>query len=200
MRAARAYDVGPEALAFDVDVDWAARTEMELDVEPAGTRGVRIPVTVRNLRFRGTVRTVLAPLVKGGPGFGALLVSFPAAPKLGLDVKVAGGELTRVPWLRAELEKAILGAIKEEMLWPRRVVVPAEGGGLSAAELKAFEDSDPLLAAERAIEGSLRDVETAAPDIDIAEGSGEERAQEHQPEQHPWWQRARGSLRRPALA
>ena len=62
------------------------------------------------MRFEGTLRAVLAPLMAGGPGYGALLLSLPARPAVGMEVRVVGGEITRVPWLRAELEKNLIQA------------------------------------------------------------------------------------------
>ena len=83
MLAARAYDVGPEAMAFDVDVQWdsALVAEIEMVTKPIGAR---VPVSVRNVRFEGTVRAVLTPLVPGGPGYGAMLLSLPAPPEIGV--------------------------------------------------------------------------------------------------------------------
>ena len=42
-------------------------------------------------------------------------------------MRVVGGEITKVPWLKLELEKYLLKTINELMLWPRRLVLPAEG-------------------------------------------------------------------------
>ena len=104
MLAARAYDVGPDAMAFDVDVQWESElvAEIEMVTKPLGAR---VPVSVRNVRFEGTVRAVLTPLVAGGPGYGAMLLSLPAPPALKMEVRVVGGEITKVPWLKLELEK-----------------------------------------------------------------------------------------------
>ena len=86
MLAARAYDVGPEAMAFDVDVQWDSTlvAEIEMVTKPIGAR---VPVSVRNVRFEGTVRAVLTPLVPGGPGYGAMLLSLPAPPALKMEVR-----------------------------------------------------------------------------------------------------------------
>ena len=52
-------------------------------------------VTVRNLRFQGPVRVVVTHLSAEDPGFGAILFSLPTPPEVGLDVRIAGGEVTR---------------------------------------------------------------------------------------------------------
>ena len=44
---------------------------------------------------------------------------------MAIDCSVAYGEVTRVPWLRGELERSMQQHISSEFLWPRRVVVPA---------------------------------------------------------------------------
>ena len=61
--------------------------------------------SVRNLRFEGAIRLMVVGLQSSEPGYGAILVSFPSAPKVGLDLTVAGGELTKLSWLRTEVQK-----------------------------------------------------------------------------------------------
>ena len=78
---------------------WNSELTAELDLVTSRI-GARVPVTVANVRFAGPVRLIATPLLDSPPGFGALLVSFPTAPRISLDVKVAGGEVTKVPWLR----------------------------------------------------------------------------------------------------
>lgn len=176
--SARAYDLGDRALAFDVEIDWRSGLDAEMDLIPKGVLGARVPISVRNVVFAGTVRLILAPLVPEPPGFGAALISFVSQPEVGLEVRVAGGEVTRLPWLRAELQKAIEGGIAQQLLWPRRLVIPTEapqerlppssspgsrpagrpnrasaGAGqphlLPASELAALRTDDPLLQRER---------------------------------------------------
>ena len=47
---------------------------------------MRIPVTIKNLRFEGVTRIIMTPLIEEPPGFGAVLISFPKAPSVGIDV------------------------------------------------------------------------------------------------------------------
>ena len=35
-------------------------------------------------------------------------------------------EVTRLPWLRTEVQKTIKRAVAERLLWPQRIVIPAE--------------------------------------------------------------------------
>ena len=153
LQAARIYDLGSDAMAFDCDVVWNSELEAGIKVYLAGGLA-RLPVTVKNVQFNGVVRVVLTPLVKQPPGYGAALISFPCVPQLGLDVRVAGGEVTRVPWLRSELMSAIQKGISDEFLWPRRMVIPSLIEGtkkhiLSKHELENLLESDPLLCAEK---------------------------------------------------
>jgi hypothetical protein len=124
--SARAYDLGDRALAFDVEIEWRSGLNAEMDITPKGVLGARVPISVRNVAFAGTVRLILAPLVEQTPGFGAALISLVSQPEVALEVRVAGGEVTRLPWLRAELQKAIEHGIAEQLLWPRRLVLPTE--------------------------------------------------------------------------
>jgi len=155
LQAARVYDLGSDAMAFDCDVEWDSQLEFDMKVYVAG--GIaRLPVSVKNVRFDGVIRVILTPLIKHPPGYGAALVSFPTVPEIGLDVRVAGGELTRVPWLRSEIMSTIQKGVSEELLWPRRVVVPTTVEGskkqfLMKKELDKLEQSDPLLRAEDAL-------------------------------------------------
>jgi hypothetical protein len=158
LKAARVYELGNQGVAYDVDVDWPSALEIKLVVSTVGGLA-RIPVVVKNVKFRGAVRLILTPLTSDPPGFGAALVSFPKAPEINLDVRVAGGDITRIPWLRSEVMSAIQKAVADELLWPRRVVVPSmvptwTGTGLkekpilSKDVLVSLEKRDPLLARE----------------------------------------------------
>eukprot|EP00978_Attheya_sp_CCMP212_P010396 scaffold25190_cov53-Attheya_sp.AAC.4 len=157
--AARVYDLGADAMAFDCDVNWNSDVQAKINVITAGGMA-RVPVSIRNVSFNGVVRIILSPLIKEQPGFGALLVSLPSLPKIGIDVRVAGGEITRVPWLRSELMASIQKGMSEELLWPHRLVIPSmmtptinskSRPILSKAELDGLFQSDPLLRAEHAV-------------------------------------------------
>ena len=155
--AARAYDA-TDALAFDVEMRWTSELTAEMEMTLAGPLGARVPVSVRNLRFEGPVRLVATPLVNVAPGFGALLISLPSAPRIGLDVSVAGGEVTKLPWLRDEIVTAMQANIADELLWPRRLVLdqkkptPSPQSLLARAQLEKLATDDPLLQAEKALE------------------------------------------------
>jgi len=153
--AARAYELGSDAIAFDVDMMWQSEIEVQLDVVGADIVGARLPVSLKNVRFDGPIRVVATPLIDEPPGFGALLLSVPGQPRINMDIKVAGGELTKLPWLRSEVEKVIRKVIDDNVLWPRRLVVPMDGPNrqplLSCAQLQTLREGDPLLAAERGI-------------------------------------------------
>ena len=101
---------------------------------------------------------VLTPLTNEPPGFGAILVSFPKAPNITLDMSLSKMELTKSPWLREEILKEIQKAVQAQFLWPRRIVVPSmlppsnPRPTLSKTELNALMESDPLLMAERMME------------------------------------------------
>ena len=130
---------------------------MVADIDGIGG-GARIPVAVRNVKFVGTVRVIVTHLCRGDPGWGAMLLSLPSPPDIGFDVFVAGGEMTRLPWLRAVLARELQKSVAEELQWPRRVVIPADRPGsigvplLSQAELDELVVSDPLLRAEQMFE------------------------------------------------
>ena len=159
LQAARAYDAD-DALAFDIDLTWDSELSAELELVVAGGGlNPRVPCSVRNVRFAGPVRVVATPLLESAPGFGALLVSLPSAPRIGLDVRVAGGEVTKVPWLRGEIEEQIQANIAKDLLWPNRMVLAqtkAPKGQqpplLDRQALAALASDDPLLRAEKALE------------------------------------------------
>lgn len=150
-----AYDLdGEDALAFDVDMKWDSELEAKLMVKTSRI-SMTVPISVQNVRFKGVVRFVLAPLTPDPPGFGAALVSLPTAPSLELEVRMAGGEITKMPWLRTEIMSTIQTALNNEFLWPRRAVIPSAAKPheppetmLSESELEELSVSDPLLRAE----------------------------------------------------
>lgn len=159
LEAARAYELGEDGVAFDCEIDWPSDMQVKLTVYTAAGLA-RIPVVVKNIQFTGVLRVIFTPLVKQSPGYGAVLVSFPRkAPNIGLDVRVAGGDITRIPWLRSEVVSAIQKGIADELLWPKRVVVPTmvRGPGgrevpfLTKKELAQLATSDPLLVKEEAL-------------------------------------------------
>jgi hypothetical protein len=158
LEAARAYELGEDAVAFDCEINWPSDMQVKLTVYTAAGLA-RIPVVVKNIQFTGVLRLIFTPLVKQAPGYGAALVSFPRAPKIGLDVRVAGGDITRIPWLRSEVVSAIQKGIADELLWPKRVVVPTmvlgPGGRevpfLTKPELAQLARSDPLLVKEQVL-------------------------------------------------
>ena len=112
-------------------------------------------------------------MTREDPGYGAIVVSFPDPPSISLDIRLGGGlEVTRVPWLRKVVSEAMKSWIKEEMLWPQRMLIPAEkppsasgvGSGkspkyvLTEKQLKAVLADDPLLKAEESLM-SLKELE-----------------------------------------
>mmetsp|Transcript_13085 Transcript_13085/g.52754 ORF Transcript_13085/g.52754 Transcript_13085/m.52754 type:complete len:646 (+) Transcript_13085:191-2128(+) len=179
LTGARFYDVGDRAMAFDVDVKWTSEVTATMDVVPemglltdlGGDLGglTRVPVMVHNVNFDGTIRVLMAELTREDPGYGAVVLSFPDPPQLSLDVRVLGGlEVNRVPWLRRVVVDATKTWIKEEMLWPQRMLIPAEknvakgekpGFVLTDAQLKKVLQEDPLLLAEQRLK-SLQQIAT----------------------------------------
>jgi hypothetical protein len=154
LRAARVYDVD-NAIAFDYDVKWDSELEANVQIYTAGGLA-RVPVSLKNVKFEGVVRVILTPLTKTAPGYGAVLISMPSPPIISLDVRVLGGEVTKLPFLKREITAAMQKAISDELLWPRRTVIPSTLEGsktplLSRKQLKELETSDPLLQAEQAL-------------------------------------------------
>ncbi|KAL7448639.1 hypothetical protein ACHAWC_000793 [Mediolabrus comicus] len=155
LMAARTYKL-EDAIGLDIDVEWLTQIQAKVKVTPK--IGPTIPVTIKNFGFDGVVRVVLTPLTNEPPGFGAILVSFPKAPNITLDMSLSKMELTKSPWLREEILKEIQKAVQAQFLWPRRIVVPSmlppsnPRPTLSKTELNALMESDPLLMAERLME------------------------------------------------
>lgn len=151
--AARVYDVD-NAISFDYDIKWDSQLEATVQIYTAGGLA-RVPVKIQHLAFEGVVRVILTPLTKAPPGYGAMLISLPTPPKINMDVSVLGGEVTKLPFLKREITAAFQKALSDELLWPRRSVVPSMLGSktavLDAKKLAALESSDPLLLAEESL-------------------------------------------------
>jgi hypothetical protein len=153
--AARAYDV-ENCIAIDFDIDWTSEVEATFNLFTVGGLA-KIPVSIKSIDFSGVVRVILTPLRPDPPGYGATLISFPTSPKLSLDVKVLGGELTKLPFLRKEITSLLQNCIKEELLWPRRNVVPMLDKGrqiLNGPELQRLREMDPFLSLEQTLVNS----------------------------------------------
>lgn len=161
IQEARLYDLGNCDMAFDLEMDWksSARADLEMRVS---SFGAKIPVTIQNLRFTGPVRLILVGLRPEEPGWEALLISLPRPPQIGFDIKVAGGLITQIPWLRNEFAKSLDNAVAEELLWPRRAVVSAPTPYkakplLNPMQILSLTRNDPLLRMERELMSSLPD-------------------------------------------
>ena len=153
--AARVYDV-PNAIAFDYDVEWNSEMSATFQLYTVGGFA-RIPVSIKSVKFSGVIRVILTPLLPEPPGFGAMLISFPNQPRISLDVKILGGEVTKVPFLRTEITSMLQKSIEEQMVWPRRNVIPTMDRGsviLERSKLLDLQKTDPLLAAEQELMNS----------------------------------------------
>jgi len=179
---ARLFDLGSCDMAFDLEMDWKSNARADLEMR-VSSFGAKIPVTVQNLRFVGPVRMILVGLKPEEPGWEALLISLPRPPQIGFDIKVAGGLITQIPWLRNELAKSLDNAVAEEVLWPRRAVVSAPTPYkakplLNPIQVLALMRDDPLLRMERELMASIPDdfrstyeasSQADIPDVDIKE-------------------------------
>jgi len=151
LAAGRVYDVGNDTMAFDVDLKWTSNMEAKLFLVTR-TLGLRLPVDIRNVSFDGCLRVELTPLVDDPPGYGAAIVSLPSVPAINLSVRVAGAMITKVPWLKTEILKEIEKSIREEVLWPKRMIVPTVTTNnrllVPASVLDALKTNDPFINAE----------------------------------------------------
>jgi len=197
----RTYDLRKDnAMAADFDVQWDSDSQVDMNVTPKllgvnrSKSRIRVPLTITNFKFEGVVRVILTPLTDTPPGFGAMLVSFPKSPVIGLDCTVSKLEITKAPWLKTELLKEIQKSVSQQFLWPRRILLPSVivpepiKPVLSRKELEQLQNSDPLLKAEQIIDSNevwaknklirLRDVadeEEMLENMDIFVGDANER-------------------------
>lgn len=158
---ARLFDLGRNDMAFDLEMNWKSDARVDLKLKVAGW-AADIPVSIQNLRFEGPVRLIVLGLRPTEPGWEALLISLPRPPKIGFDLKVAGGLITQIPWLRMELEKMLDETIAKEVLWPRRSVVSAPSPSktkplLNPMQMLSLMRDDPLLRRERELMSSIPD-------------------------------------------
>lgn len=158
---ARLYDLGNRDMAFDLEMLWKSNAKAELEIKVTSF-GAKIPVTISNLKFEGPVRLILTGLMAEEPGWTALLISLPRPPRIGFDIKVAGGLITQIPWLRNEVARMLDGAVAEEVLWPRRAVVSAPSPYkakplLNPMQILGLMRDDPLLRMERDLMASIPD-------------------------------------------
>lgn len=158
---ARLFDIGERDMAFDLEMTWKSEARADIDLRES-TFGTKIPVTIQNLRFEGPVRLILVGLRREEPGWEALLISLPRPPQIGFDVKVAGGMITQIPWLKSNFAKMLEKSIEDEVLWPRRAVVSAPAPFkakplLNPIQILSLMRDDPLLRMERKLLASIPD-------------------------------------------
>ena len=158
---ARLFDLGNRDMAFDLEMSWTSKARADIDLR-ISTFGTKIPVTIQNLRFDGPVRLILVGLRREEPGWEAMLISLPRPPKVGFDVKVAGGMITQIPWLQSYFAKMLDKSVADEVLWPRRVVVSAPAPFkskplLNPMQILSLMRDDPLLRMERELIASIPD-------------------------------------------
>ena len=158
---ARLFDLGDRDMAFDLEMSWKSNARADLDLR-VSSFGAKIPVTIQNLRFDGPIRLILIGLRPDDPGWEALLISYPRPPQIGFDLKVAGGLITQIPWLKNELARMLDNVIADEMLWPRRSVVSAPSPYvtkplLNPMQIYSLMRDDPLLRMERELMASIPD-------------------------------------------
>lgn len=158
---ARLFDLGNRDMAFDLEMSWTSKARADIDLR-ISTFGTKIPVTIQNLRFDGPVRLILVGLRREEPGWEAMLISLPRPPKVGFDVKVAGGMITQIPWLQSYFAKMLDKSVADEVLWPRRAVVSAPAPFkskplLNPMQILSLMRDDPLLRMERELIASIPD-------------------------------------------
>lgn len=158
---ARLFDLGNRDMAFDLEMSWTSKARADIDLR-ISTFGTKIPVTIQNLRFDGPVRLILVGLRREEPGWEAMLISLPRPPKIGFDVKVAGGMITQIPWLQSYFAKMLDKSVADEVLWPRRAVVSAPAPFkskplLNPMQILSLMRDDPLLRMERELIASIPD-------------------------------------------
>ena len=145
-------------MAFDVDIAWENCVDAELHVI-TNRLGLLIPIRLHDCKFNGSVRVILTPLQQDPPGFGACVVSFSRMPEIDLDVTVAGGQITKVAWLKEELMDTLQDLLKKEMVWPNRIVNPIlvenfNVTHLSPQDIQHLEITDPFLELENQLMSS----------------------------------------------
>ena len=187
-QGARMYEIDG-AMAFDFDIKWESELEAEIQIYTVG--GFKLlPVLIKKLKFAGVVRVVLAPLIKEPPGYGAMLISLTSPPDLSLDVKVLGAELTKFRFLKSEITQVMQQAVVDNLLWPKRNVIPIKGEASSNAgpfgtgvgygqllkndQLKVLQTTDPFLETEQKFANSdqqlVREVNQKRKQLDTDKG------------------------------
>lgn len=158
---ARLFDLGNCDMAFDLEMSWTSEALADIDLR-VPSFGAKIPITIQNLRFEGPVRLIVVGLRREEPGWEALLISLPRPPKIGFDVKVAGGMITQIPWLQSYFAKMLDKSVADEVLWPRRTVISAPApfkakSLLNPMQILSLMRDDPLLKMERELMASIPD-------------------------------------------
>ena len=94
----------PNEVGLDIEFKWVAKEpEVQLDVS---LLGMVLPIAIDKLEAFGTVRIVFGPLCDWWPAFSDMQVAFIGKPKIDLDLRLIGGDITKFPVVERLLNEA----------------------------------------------------------------------------------------------
>ena len=109
----------PNEVGLDVEFKWVAKEpEVQLDVS---LLGMALPIAIERLEAFGTVRIVFGPLCDWWPAFSDMQVAFIGKPKIDLDLRLIGGDITKFPVVERLLMNLIKNVLTKLMTWPNRL-------------------------------------------------------------------------------
>ena len=110
----------PNEVGLDIEFKWVAKEpEVQLDVSLLGM--VVLPIAIDRLEAFGTVRIVFGPLCDWWPAFSDMQVAFIGKPKIDLDLRLIGGDITKFPVVERLLMNLIKNVLTKLMTWPNRL-------------------------------------------------------------------------------
>jgi hypothetical protein len=109
----------PNEVGLDIEFKWVAKEpEVQLDVS---LLGMVLPIAIDKLEAFGTVRIVFGPLCDWWPAFSDMQVAFIGKPKIDLDLRLIGGDITKFPVVERLLMNLIKNVLTKLMTWPNRL-------------------------------------------------------------------------------
>jgi Ca2+-dependent lipid-binding protein len=119
----KAVDEVPNEIGLDIEFKWAA-LEPEVQLDVGLFDALKLPIAIEKIEAFGTIRLVFGPLCEWWPTFSDMQIAFIGKPTINFNLRLVGGDITKVPKVEKSLSKLIKNAIYNLMVWPNRLDIP----------------------------------------------------------------------------
>lgn len=111
-------------IMFDIPVEFRGSPTIIIEVKRTP---LTMPVSIVDFSFASTIRVVLKPLITKIPCIGAVAISLVKKPKISFRLEaLVPVNIMSLPVLNTLLYDIINGQISQQLLWPKRLLIPLQ--------------------------------------------------------------------------